>query len=295
MNDERRRLDSGLYLLAVPIGSARDITLRGLDILRSADAIIAEDTRIARRLLTMHGIQLGSRRIASYNDVNGARRRPEVMQLLRQGKSVCYVPDAGTPLIADPGYRLVDCALEEGFNVIAAPGPTAVMAALTVSGLPTDRFMFVGFLPSSESKRRRQLADLADIGATMVFFESPGRLSACLEDMASVLGDSRRAAVCRELTKKFEQVERGSLGDLSDGRFGGTVKGEIAVVVEGRSEEEVSVDAIESALKELLDSMTVRDAVASVSDSLGVPRSRVYKLALALAERRQHDHNRSRC
>lgn len=283
MNAESEPLEPGLYLVSAPIGAARDITLRALDILASADVICAEDTRTVRRLLNIHGIPLNRRKLTAYNDVNGARRRPAILERLRLGASVCYIPDAGTPLIADPGYRLVEEALSEGIRVVSAPGASSAVAALTVSGLPTDRFLFVGFLPSTKARRRRELADLSEIGATLVIFETARRLSGALSDMAEILGGERRIAVCRELTKKFEQVERGQLREMCDFWSDGHARGEIAIVVEGRGRVAANPSELEDAARKLLETMTVRDAAGRLSAEHGLSRSGAYRLVLSLS------------
>lgn len=283
MNAESESLEPGLYLVSAPIGAARDITLRALDILASADVICAEDTRTVRRLLSIHGIPLNRRRLTSYNDVNGARRRPAILERLRLGASVCYIPDAGTPLIADPGYRLVEEALSEGIRFVSAPGASSALAALTVSGLPTDRFLFVGFLPATKARRRRELAELSEVGATLVIFETARRLSGALSDMADVLGGERRIAVCRELTKKFEQVERGQLREMCDLWSDGQAKGEIALVVEGKGRVAANPSELKGAARRLLETMTVRDAAGRLAAEYGLSRSSAYRLVLSLS------------
>lgn len=284
MNAESDSLEPGLYLVSAPIGAARDITLRALDILAAADVICAEDTRTVRRLLNIHGIPLNRRRVIAYNDANGARRRPAILERLRLGASVCYIPDAGTPLIADPGYRLVEEALSEGIRVVSAPGASSVIAALTVSGLPTDRFLFAGFLPPTRARRRRELAGLGEIGATLVILETARRLSDALSDMADILGGERRIAVCRELTKRFEQVERGRLGEMNDLWSDGHARGEIVLVVEGQGRGVAADPAeLEGAARRLLETMTVRDAAGRMAAEHGLSRSRAYRMMLSLS------------
>ena len=287
MNGGSSSLEPGLYLVSVPIGAARDITLRSLDVLQSAELIYAEDTRTARRLLGIHGIALRGRRISSYNDANGRRRRPAIVDRLKRGASICYIPDAGTPLISDPGYRLVEAAVAEGVRVVTVPGPTAAVAALTVSGLPTNRFLFAGYLPSTRSGRRRELAELGRVPATLVFFESARRLGDALCDMEDVLGPGRRAAICRELTKKFEQISRGSLSELSREWSGSPPRGEIVVVVEGREEGEPCMEELQSEALRLLENLSVRDAAARIAASHGVSRSKAYSLVLSASRARK--------
>ncbi len=277
-------LQPALYLVSVPIGTARDITLRALDTLRSADSIWAEDTRSARRLLGIHGIPLNGRQIRSYNDANGAQRRPAILEQLRKGKSVCYVSESGTPLVADPGYKLVQEAVSMGIQVTTVPGATAAVAAVTVSGLPTDRFLFAGFLPATTAARQRELKELRDCKATLVIYETARRLQATLEDLAMVFGGARRVAVCRELTKKFEEIARGSLEEFTRDQCVSIAKGEIVLVIEGAAEPEVASAEVEALLSELLDSMTVRDAASEAAAVFGIPRSRAYKMAVSLAQ-----------
>jgi 16S rRNA (cytidine1402-2'-O)-methyltransferase len=211
LNLQPKKLTPGVYLLATPIGTARDITLRALDILASADVLVAEDTRSLRKLMDIHGVPLGDRPVLSYHDHNGTQMRPRLLGLLADGKSLAYASEAGTPMVADPGFDLVRAAREAGHEVVSAPGPSAVVTALTLAGLPTDRFMFAGFLPNAKGARRKALEELREIPATLAFYESPKRVAAMLKEAADVLGPDREAAVCRELTKKFEEVLRGPL------------------------------------------------------------------------------------
>src|SRR6056297_1347568 len=201
MNPETQALAPGLYLVATPIGAARDITLRALDILAGAEVIAAEDTRSLRRLMELHGIAPGQRPMIAYHDHNGPRARPRLLAALEAGKSVVYAAEAGTPMVADPGFDLVRAAVAGGHAVVSAPGPSAAITALTLSGLPTDRFLFAGFLPAAASRRKSALTELAGVPATLIFYESPRRVAAMLRDAAAVLGGTRRAAVCREITK----------------------------------------------------------------------------------------------
>ncbi|TMV54297.1 rRNA small subunit methyltransferase 1, partial [Thioclava sp. BHET1] len=226
MSGAERPLAAGLHFIATPIGSARDITLRALDILRSADVLAAEDTRTLRHLMEIHGIALGDRPLIAYHDHNGTQARPRILAALAAGQSVAYASEAGTPLVADPGFQLGRAAIEEGFTVLAAPGPSAVLAALTVSGLPTDRFLFAGFPPAAAGARRQFIAELAPLQATLVLYESPKRIGRLLGELAATLGAERRAAVCRELPKKFEEVIRAPLGQLAADFADRAVKGE---------------------------------------------------------------------
>jgi 16S rRNA (cytidine1402-2'-O)-methyltransferase len=278
-------LKPGLYLVATPIGTASDITLRALDILRRADAIAAEDTRHTRKLMEMHGIPRAGRPMIPYHDHNGAAQRPALLARLRDGQAIALVSDAGTPLIADPGWRLAREAIEAGFAVTAAPGASALLAALSVSGLPTDRFLFAGFPPAKTSERSRWIAELAPVPATLVFFESPHRIEASLAAMREALGN-RRAALCRELTKRFEQVLRGTLDDLIQKvQEQEKVKGEVVVVVAAPEQAASTAVELDEALRTHLKHDTVRDAARAVADALGLPRKQVYQRALDLSRK----------
>ena len=278
------RLAPGLYLVSTPIGAARDITLRALDILASADILAAEDTRTARKLMDIHGVRRDRRSILPYHDHNGAAQRPRLLAALAEGKSVALVSDAGTPLIADPGFKIAAEAIAAGHSVVAAPGASALLAALSVAGLPTDRFLFGGFLPPKDAARRKALSALEAVPATLVFYESPRRLAAALAAMSDALGAERPAAVCRELTKRFEETRRGTLGALAAAYGAGEApKGEVVVVVGPPPEAEVAEDDLDAALEAALDGASVRDAATEVAARLGLPRRQVYARALELA------------
>ncbi|WP_380057861.1 16S rRNA (cytidine(1402)-2'-O)-methyltransferase [Falsihalocynthiibacter sp. SS001] len=282
MNFETKKLSVGLYFVATPIGTARDITLRALDILASADVIAAEDTRTARRLMDIHAIPLGDRPLIAYHDHNGAQARPRLLRYLEEGKSVAYASEAGTPLVADPGYGLAQAVIEQGGAVTSAPGPSAVIAALTIAGLPTDQFHFAGFSPNSSKARQNFIQSLAKIEATLVFYESPKRIAAALNDLSKFLGPERKAAVCREITKKFEEVARGTLSELAAEFSERNVKGEIVVVVDGMGDEAVEGQSIEDALKNAMESHSIKDSATIVAQALNVPRREVYQTALAM-------------
>ncbi|MGI3211595.1 16S rRNA (cytidine(1402)-2'-O)-methyltransferase [Roseovarius tibetensis] len=283
MNPDTRKLAAGLYLIATPIGAARDITLRALDILAAADVLVAEDTRSLRRLMDIHGVRVGDRPLWPYHDHNGARMRPRIMAALAEGKSVVYASEAGTPMVADPGFDLGRAAVAEGHGLISAPGPSAAITALTLSGLPTDRFLFIGFLPNTSAKRKQVLSELAEVPATLVVYESPKRIDAMLRDATGILGADRPAALCRELTKKFEEVRRGTLAELAEGCAVTPPKGEIVVVLgRGESENVKEVD-LDRSLQDALTDLSVRDAADQVAARLRLPRRRVYQRALQLA------------
>jgi len=280
-----RPVPPGLHLLATPIGAARDITLRALDLLAGADVLAAEDTRTLRHLMEIHGVALNDRPLVAYHDHNGAAVRPRLLRALQEGKSVAYASEAGTPLIADPGFQLARAAIAEGFAVLAAPGPSAVLAALTVSGLPSDRFLFAGFPPAGAGDRARFLAELGQVPATLILYESPKRINRLLTEMADAFGKDRLAAVCRELTKRFEDVSRGTLGELAEAFAGRAVKGEIVVLVDRPGDRVVDGARIEAALRDALAHGSVKDAAAEVAAALNLPRKEVYRMALQLAER----------
>lgn len=284
---ENPPLEAGLYIVATPIGNASDITLRALDILNRADALVAEDTRQLRKLMDIHGVKLGDRPLMSYNDRNGASRRPHIMGLLEAGKSLAYTCDAGTPMIADPGYRLVVDAQSADIPVHAAPGASAVLTALTLSGLPTDRFLFAGFLPPKSGQRRKILQEVQDLRASLVFYESPRRLAGALTDMRSTLGPERPAVIARELTKKFQEISRGTLAELAQ-RFAEepTPKGEVVVLLGPPADDATQINArehLDSALTRALEQYSVKEAARRVADDLGLPKREVYAEALRLA------------
>jgi 16S rRNA (cytidine1402-2'-O)-methyltransferase len=285
MNWQTREIAPGLYLVATPLGNARDITLRALDLLAGADVLAAEDTRSLRRLMEIHGVALGDRPLVAYHDHNGDRARPRLMAALEAGQSVVYASEAGTPLISDPGFDLMRTALQAGFACTTAPGPTAVVAALTLSGLPSDRFLFAGFLPNTSGKRKTALAEFVGVPATLIFYESPKRLGAMLRDAAEVLGPDREAVVCRELTKKFEERCAGSLADLSTRYSEETPKGEIVVLIDRGVGAVTDQATLDEALQDALTRMSVKDAATEVSKIFGVPRREAYQRAMALGER----------
>jgi 16S rRNA (cytidine1402-2'-O)-methyltransferase len=279
MRAQDEPLAPGLYLVATPIGNLRDITLRALDVLGAADVIACEDTRVTKRLLTRYGIAAPT---IPYHDHNAARARPAILQRLAEGQAVALVSDAGTPLVSDPGLKLAQAAIEAGHDVHAVPGASAVLTGLALAGLPTDRFLFAGFLPAKTTGRRRALEALSAVPATLLFYEAATRLPASLADMATVLGP-RPAAVARELTKLHEEVARDDLAALA-ARYAeaGPPKGEVVVVVGPPEETEVADEAIDKRLTAALMRMSVRDASAEVADELGLPRRQLYERALKL-------------
>lgn len=275
-----RALPPGLHFVATPIGAARDITLRALDTLATADVLAAEDTRTLRHLMEIHGIALGDRPLLAYHDHNGEAMRPRLIRALMEGKSVAYASEAGTPLVADPGFQLARAAIAEGLPVLAAPGASAVLCALMVAGLPTDRFLFAGFLPTAAGARARVFVELAPIQATLIFYESPNRVYKSLTQMAQTLGTTRQAAVCRELTKRFEEVTRGTLGELASAFAARDVKGEIVIVVDRAPVAQADAETVERELDKALQTLSLKDAAASVALALGLPRRDIYQMAL---------------
>ena len=270
-------LAPGLYITATPIGNARDITLRALDVLAGCDVIAAEDTRVSAKLLAIHGL---SRPLTAYNDHNGARERPKLIARLRHGARIALVSDAGTPLVSDPGYKLVREALAEGIPVHAIPGASATLTALALAGLPTDRFLFAGFLPSKTGERSTALAELKNVRATLIFFESAQRLGESLPQMSEVLGD-RAVAVARELTKLHEEVRRGTLSILAPQYAQEPPpKGEVTILVGPPPEQHADMARIDSLLDKALPFMPVRAASELIAEALGTPRKEIYQRAL---------------
>jgi len=284
MNHKQIPLSAGLYLCAVPIGNARDITLRTLDILASADVIAAEDTRTARKLMDIHGISIGARPMVAYHDHSAEGVRARLMATVRDGKSVAYVSEAGTPLVADPGYKLAAEMRDADLPLTAAPGASAVLAALTVSGLPSDAFHFSGFLPSTKTARRSALESLRDLAATVILYESPKRIHGLLGDMCNTKMADRDVVVCRELTKKFEEVLRGTARDLQDQLDGRTLKGEIVVLIGRGSGVTLNETDVKEALRSAMENMRVKDAATAVAGATGMARRDVYQLALQMKD-----------
>ena len=278
-------LPPGLHLVATPIGNLGDITLRALETLAGADAVLAEDTRVSRVLLNHYGIDAP---LIPYHEHNAAAVRPQVLARLAAGQGLALISDAGTPLVSDPGYKLVLAAVEARTGVTAVPGASAVMAALVLGGLPTDRFFFEGFLPEKGGARRTRLADLAAVPGTLVFFESARRLADMLGDVASVLGP-RPAAVARELTKKFEEVRRGTAAELAAYyEAEGAPRGECVVLVARPAPGAApAAEDLDARIAAALDTLSVKDAAAVVAGETGLPRRDVYGRAVALAAARR--------
>ncbi len=275
------RLAPGLYIVATPIGNLGDITLRALEALAGADLIACEDTRVTRKLLERYGIATP---LTPYYDHNAAKARPLLLRRLADGAAIALVSDAGTPLISDPGYKLLRAAQEAGHAVTALPGASSTLVALSVAGLPTDAFFFAGFLPPKQAARRARIAELARIPATLVVFETAPRVAATLADLAAGLGQ-REAALARELTKLHEEVRRGDLESLAQSCATHEPRGEIVLVVAPpQATERPSLGDAETLLRAALKRVSLKDAVAEVADATGLPRREVYQRALTLAK-----------
>jgi 16S rRNA (cytidine1402-2'-O)-methyltransferase len=281
------RLAPGLYLVATPIGNLGDITLRALQALAGADLIACEDTRVTRKLLDRYAIATP---LTPYHDHNAAKARPGLLRRLAEGAAIALVSDAGTPLISDPGFKLVRAAQDAGYPVTALPGPSALLTALTVAGLPTDQFFFAGFLPPKQAARRARIAELAPLPATLVLFESGPRIAATLADLAAGLGANREAALCRELTKLHEEVRRGELANLAEACSGKELRGEIVVVIAPPpAPVQVGAAESESLLRDALGRLSLKDAVAEVAQLTGQRRREIYQSALALQKSIKRD------
>lgn len=274
-------LEAGLYLVATPIGNLGDITLRALQTLAACDVVACEDTRSSRVLLQRYGIET---RLTPYHDHNGPAARPILLERLDKGQAVALISDAGTPLIADPGYKLVVAARQAGHTVVSVPGPSAVVAALSIAGQPTDQFTFAGFLPAKEKARANAISSLAQVPGTLCLYEAPSRLTASLKALAEGLGENRQASVCRELTKRFETVQAGSLAELSS-HYGGEEepRGEIVIVLAPAPENAITQEAVDDALRAALKTERVKDAAKLVSEAFNLPRRDLYQRALKLA------------
>lgn len=276
-------LAPGLHIVSTPIGNLRDVTLRALETLATAALVLCEDKRVSRVLLDHYGITTA---LKSYHEHNAAERRPEILKRLSAGEAIALISDAGTPLVSDPGFRLVSEALAAGFSVFPVPGPSAVLAALVATGLPSDRFFFEGFLPVKSAERRRRLRTLETIPGTLVFYEAPHRLPEMLADLAAVFPE-RGGAVARELTKRFETVRRGPIAALAStfATDEESARGEIAVLLEPPGEDATTLgdDAIDAALAEAMQTVSAKDAAALVAGRLGLPRRQVYARAIALS------------
>ncbi|MGR3503099.1 16S rRNA (cytidine(1402)-2'-O)-methyltransferase [Pseudaestuariivita sp.] len=269
-------------MVATPIGNARDITLRALDAFANADMLVAEDTRTLRKLLELHAVPLAGRRITAYHDHSDPSVAARLMEAIAAGKSVVYASDAGTPLVSDPGFGLVRAAREAGHPVTALPGASALLTALAVAGLPTDQFLFHGFLPPKSAARRKALEALHTVPATLVFYESPHRISACLTDAIAVCGAERPAALCRELTKKFEETRTGTLDFLLKSVEANPPRGEIVLLLGPGRLPSPHLEDVDTTLRALLSNHPVKTAAHEVAQQFGLRKRDVYQRALAL-------------
>ena len=274
-----------LIIISTPIGNLGDITQRAADLLAQADIIACEDTRQTRKLLSLLSIS-SSAELWAYHDHNGAKVRPKLINVMKAGQQVALASDAGTPLISDPGYKLVTACLENDIPVTAAPGPTAPIVALTLSGLPNDRFSFQGFVPQKKKAARDALEDSHLLTMTQIWFETPKRLAATLKMMAEIYGN-RYCVIARELTKLHETLYRGMLADLAKQFEGAPIlKGELVLVVEGADKHasQVSIEKTSELLRARMHKMSLRDAVEDVEDLSGLPRKQIYQLALSISK-----------
>jgi 16S rRNA (cytidine1402-2'-O)-methyltransferase len=276
------QLASGLYVVATPIGNLGDVTLRALQALAGADLIACEDTRVTRKLLDRYVITTP---LTPYHEHNAAKARPGLLRRLAEGAAMALVSDAGTPLISDPGFKLVRAAQDAGHPVTALPGASAVLTALTVAGLPTDQFFFAGFLPPKQAARRARIAELARQPGTLVLFETGPRVSSALADLAAGLGANRKAALCRELTKLHEEIKRGELAKLAEACASEEPRGEIVLVIAPAPEKaQMSVGETETLLRQALSRHSLKDAVGEVAQATGRSRREVYQRALELTK-----------
>jgi 16S rRNA (cytidine1402-2'-O)-methyltransferase len=272
-------LEPGLYVTATPIGNLKDVTYRAVEALKAADRIYCEDTRQTAKLCAAYDVRTPR---AAYTEHNAAKVEPEIIAALKEGAAICLVSDAGTPLISDPGQRLVSAALNAGIRVFPLPGPNAAIAALSAAGAPTERFVFAGFPPARSEARAAFFRSIADVDATLVFYEGPSRLGESLSAMAAAFGD-RRAVVARELTKIHEEFDAGLLSSLALKYRGRPTRGEIVVIVDPPAEKPAaSADEIDAFLRRALATMSVKDAAAAAADALSAPRKTAYERAIAL-------------
>lgn len=283
-------LQAGLYFVATPIGAARDITLRALDVLNTADIIAAEDTRVIRHLLHIHNIGLRGRRVLACHDNNENQLSKQIVYAIKSGQSIAYTCDAGTPLISDPGYKLRQAVLDADLSVVAVPGASSVLAALTVAGLPTNQFCFLGFLPKIGHKRTKILHKISSSLETVVLYESPRRIHRLLKDLRPLCANDRQIALCRELTKAFEQTIRGSITHVMEKIQNTHVKGEIVVVLEPAQLQPTTPQEIERALQNHLQTESLRDAVTNIAHTFNQPRRSIYDIALNIKSKHRQEN-----
>lgn len=283
LNIQPQSLRAGLYIVATPIGNLRDVTLRALDVLSSVDLIVCEDTRTSQKFLKAYGI---NKKCAPYHDHSDERQRAYILKAIEDGQSVALISDAGMPMISDPGYKLVRHCYEKGIYVTTLPGANAPLSALQLSGLPSDCFTFTGFLPPKSGARKTALGALKNRTETLVVFEGGSRVAASLEDMASIMGTERQAALVREITKMYEEARRGTLGELAAHyKQNGNPKGEIVIVVAPADDAVWDDDAVRDLLARALDEMKTKDAAKYVADKTGLLASDLYDLALEMKKK----------
>ena len=277
------RPEAGLYLVSTPIGNLKDMTLRAIEVLGGVDAVYCEDTRVSAKLMAAFGLKTP---LYAYHEHNAAVRAPEILARLEKGEAVALISDAGTPLISDPGYRLVSEVVAAGHRVFPVPGASALLAGVVASGLPSDRILFCGFAPNKQGARQSFFAEVAEVEATLVFYESPNRIAASLKDMALVLGDHRQASVGRELTKRFETFHYGTLKELAE-EAEITEKGEFVVVVAPPEKQETDMHQVEDMVRTALATLSVSRAAAEVALKTGLPKRDIYQLALEISQENQ--------
>jgi 16S rRNA (cytidine1402-2'-O)-methyltransferase len=277
-------LSAGLFLVSTPIGNARDITLRALDLLAGADVLVAEDTRSLRHLMQIHGLAPGQRPVWSCHDHSGPGVLAQVVAAVAEGKAVVYASEAGTPVLSDPGFTLVRAVRAAGLPVTAAPGPSALLAALAVSGIAAERFLFLGFLPAAQAARQAAIAEVVSQKFGIVLYESPHRVEDTVRDLTAGLGAARPVALCRELTKRFEEVKVTTLGELARDPHIATIRGEIVLVLGPPVVAAMDDDAVRTALRAAMVTMRIKDAATAVAGAMGLPRRDVYQMALRLGD-----------
>lgn len=274
-------MQQGLYLVSTPVGNLRDMTLRALDVLGAADAVLCEDSRVTGKLMQAYGLK---KKLVVYNDHSDDSDRASVLSRLESGETLALVSDAGTPMLSDPGFKLVATCLERGINVVPVPGASALLPALQLSGLPSDRFLFAGFLPHKSAARRTVFTELKNARATLVFYESPNRMAESVADAFAVLGD-RPVALAREITKLHEECRRGTLAAwAADESLLGVMKGEAVLMIGAGAEEQLSESDIGDALARALQTMSVKDAAEVVAKATGTPKKQVYEMALRIKD-----------
>tara|TARA_B100001175_G_scaffold206854_1_gene175597 strand:+ start:2570 stop:3415 length:846 start_codon:yes stop_codon:yes gene_type:complete len=279
MNDENKELKPGLYIISLPIGNSKDITLRAIEYLQNVDEIYCEDTRVTNKILIIHKIK---KSLKNYHDHNGKKVRPQIIKKIKDGKSIALVSDAGTPLISDPGYKLVSELKAKGLYVTAAPGVSSPITALTLSGLPTNNFYFLGFLPNKDQSRKNLIENIKNLKTTIIIFESANKINKTLQDLIVILGN-RHIAICREMTKKFEEIITGRISDVAQKIVPKKLKGEIVIVLYGdnKKDQEIDLDKIINSFEE---EYRPSELAKIISDQTGFPKSIIYNKIIKLKE-----------